>query len=288
MITNHPSVRWPAPAKVNRFLHIVGRREDGYHLLESVFQLIDWHDWLSFRVRPEPDIRLSCNLPALSHQDNLAYRAAALLKRETQCPLGVDIHLEKHIPMGAGLGGGSSDAATVLVALNHLWQLNLSSSQLADMALQLGADVPFFIHGHNAYVTGIGEHIEPIDIDLPTLLLVTPNVHVSTQSVFQHPDLTRESQIVGKNALPTPLGKFGRNDCEPLVRTLYPEIDAIFQTLEEFCHPRLTGTGATVYAMFDNPMKARKIAPRCSTTWKVRVVNTLPHSPLLEMLGNGH
>ncbi|MBU1310516.1 MAG: 4-(cytidine 5'-diphospho)-2-C-methyl-D-erythritol kinase [Gammaproteobacteria bacterium] len=244
----------PAVAKLNLFLHITGRREDGYHNLETLFQLLDVGDELRFSLRQDGAIELDCNNSELINEQNLVLRAARLLQQYSGCKLGCDIYLEKHLPMGGGLGGGSSDAATTLLGLNKLWQLQLSIDVLADLGLSLGADVPLFVRGFTAFAQGVGEKLQPVQLDEKLYLVVTPNCHVSTAEIFQHPDLTRNSK-------PIPLGEVlsanWRNDCQPLVERLYPIVAITLQWLVEYAPCQMTGTGASVFAAFPDQTSAQ-------------------------------
>lgn len=238
---------WPAPAKLNLMLHITGRREDGYHLLQTVFQLLDYGDRLAFDVRQDGQIN-NLNLPAgVSAQHDLASRAARLLQQHSQTPLGADIHLDKRIPMGGGLGGGSSDAATTLLALNHLWGCALSIEQLAALGAQLGADVPVFVRGHSAWAEGVGDIITPIQLPPSRYLVICPPVHLSTASMFAHPMLQREQPRMTLQDF-----YLGARDnaFTPVARAQSAEIDALFNLLEPHATPQLTGSGAAVFCAF--------------------------------------
>jgi 4-diphosphocytidyl-2-C-methyl-D-erythritol kinase len=235
---------WPAPAKLNLMLRILGRREDGYHLLQTVFQFLDYADELSFAVNDSGQIRLLNPQPGIPAEQDLVVRAARRLQAEAGLSQGVEIRLHKRIPSGAGLGGGSSDAATCLLALNHLWRLHWPRQRLAELGLGLGADVPIFIHGHAAWAEGIGERLEPIDLPQPWYLCLTPACQVSTGAVFGAAQLTRD-------AAPIRIAAFRagqqENSCEALVRQQYPLVDAAMAWLEQHGKARLTGTGSTVF-----------------------------------------
>jgi 4-diphosphocytidyl-2-C-methyl-D-erythritol kinase len=254
------AITLPAPAKLNLFLHITGRRADGYHNLQTVFQLLDYSDELRFSLRSDDQLRFTCNDRSLDNTDNLVVRAARLLQgtlQETlQRPLGADIHLDKHIPAGAGLGGGSSDAATTLVALHRLWQGQLTRAALADLGLQLGADVPVFVMGHSAWAEGIGEDLTPVTLDPQYFLVLTPACHVATATIFSHQQLTRDSTAIKMCAF---LAGQSRNDCEALVRKLYPAVDAALNWLSQFAPARMTGTGSSVFAAFSEEAQARAV-----------------------------
>lgn len=238
----------PAPAKLNLFLHITGRRADGYHLLQTVFQFIDRADTLHFQRRDDGIITLSPELAGVPAESNLIVKAARLLAAASGCPSGADIVLEKVLPMGGGIGGGSSDAATTLLGLNHLWQLGLDADQLAALGLQLGADVPVFVRGRAAWAEGVGEALIPVEIPEPYYLVLTPKAHVSTAEVFNHADLTRSTPAITLAAF---LGGGAsadlRNDCENVVRTLAPEVDAALSWLALHGTARMTGTGACCF-----------------------------------------
>lgn len=250
------AITLPAPAKLNLFLHITGRRADGYHNLQTLFQLLDYSDELRFSLRTDGQLRFTCNDRSLDNTDNLVVRAARLLQRTLQCRLGADIHLDKHIPAGAGLGGGSSDAATTLVALHRLWQGQLTRVALANLGLQLGADVPVFVMGHSAWAEGIGEELTPVTLDPQYFLVLTPACHVTTATIFSHQQLTRDSTAIKMCAF---LAGQSRNDCEALVRKLYPAVDAALNWLSQFAPARMTGTGSSVFAAFSEEAQARAV-----------------------------
>ncbi|GAB3744337.1 4-(cytidine 5'-diphospho)-2-C-methyl-D-erythritol kinase [Lysobacter olei] len=240
---------WPAPAKLNLFLRIVGRRADGYHLLQSVFRILDWGDTLRLRVRDDGRVmRHGGSVEGVEEAADLTVRAAKLLQREANCALGVDIVIEKRIPAGGGLGGGSSDAATVLVALNRLWGLDLDVGRLAALGLSLGADVPVFVRGENAWAEGVGEQLSPIALPPAWYLLVAPGVHAPTAALFQSPDLTRNAApaTISDFVSGVPLG----NAFEPVLRGREPAVDAVFQVLSHVGTPHLTGSGSVVFVEF--------------------------------------
>lgn len=245
----------PAPAKLNLFLHILGRRADGYHQLETVFQILDWGDCLHFEQAEDISV---CQQPdgGIAEQQNLVYRAAKLLADHSHCHKGIRIRLEKRIPTGAGLGGGSSDAATTLLALNRIWQLNLSTDRLAELGLKLGADVPVFIKGESAFATGIGEQLTPIDTPNSWFLVFTPPIHVSTESIFSNPQLTRDSRPIKMCALAAPEG---RNDCQAVVEMLYAGVAKSRKVLEKFCPVKMSGTGSSLFAEFEQKADAEQV-----------------------------
>lgn len=252
----------PAPAKLNLFLHITGRRADGYHLLQTVFQLLDYGDELRFSLRDDSQITLNCNSTELATNDNLVLRAAYLLREHTGATQGADIELIKRIPTGAGLGGGSSDAATTLVALNTLWQCRLERDTLATLGLRLGADIPVFVHGRSAWAEGVGELLQPVNLPALYYLVLSPACHVSTASIFSHQQLTRDTRAIKMAAF---LAGQSQNDCEKLVRTLYPEVNAALEWLSQFSKPRMTGTGSSVFATFHDEASAREILRQLPT-----------------------
>ncbi|MEO3878429.1 4-(cytidine 5'-diphospho)-2-C-methyl-D-erythritol kinase [Rheinheimera fenheensis] len=244
----------PAVAKLNLFLHITGRRPDGYHNLQTLFQLLDVGDALRFNLRADSQILLSCNNESLVNEQNLVLRAARLLQQYSNCALGCDIYLDKRLPMGGGLGGGSSDAATTLLGLNKLWQLNLSIDTLAELGLTLGADIPLFVRGKTAFAEGVGEKLQPVNLAEKVYLVVTPECHVSTAEIFQHPDLIRNSIPISIEQLHQ---SSWRNDCQPLVERLYPNVAITLQWLVEYAPCQMTGTGASVFAAFPDQTSAQ-------------------------------
>lgn len=291
---------WPAPAKLNLFLHITGRRADGYHELQTVFQFLDYGDELRFNLRDDGQVRRVNAVAGVPEADDLVVRAARLLQTETGCTQGVDILLEKRLPMGGGLGGGSSDAATTLVALNQLWQLNLDEDRLAELGLSLGADVPVFIHGRAAWAEGVGERLEPLDLPEPWFVVLAPRVNISTHELFSDPQLTRDVQPIKIRDYLLRVGVGGvcgalfdgddtdsighvRNVFEPLVREKYREVDAALTWLTQFAPARLTGTGACVFAAFADESQARHVADQVEGRWQTIVAAACNRSPLSEM-----
>ncbi len=250
------SLTLACPAKLNLFLHITGRRDDGYHLLQTVFQLIDRCDTLTLTPRDDGRVVFHCSDSTLEGDDNLVVRAAALLRETTGSRRGASIHLTKRIPTGAGLGGGSSDAAAALRGLNHLWQCGLGEDALATLGLRLGADVPLFVRGRSAWGEGVGEVLTPVELPPRFYLVITPNCHVSTQDIFSHRELTRNTTAIKMAAF---LEGHTRNDCENVVRSLYPPVDEALNWLQNFAPARMTGTGASVFATFDSEQLATAI-----------------------------
>ena len=251
----------PAPAKLNLMLHIVGRRADGYHLLETVFQFLDYADTLHFSARDDGEIILHSTIDGVAHDDNLIVRAARLLQTESQSKLGADIWLDKKLPVGGGIGGGSSNAATTLVGLNHLWQTQLSLEKLAELGLSLGADVPVFVLGRAAFAQGIGEKLEPVDLAEPWYLVAVPPVSISTAKIFSDPCLTRDTPVTNMR---TVLKQSGHNDCQAVVEKRYPEVRNALILLNKFVEARLTGTGSCIFGGFPNEQQAAKVATQIS------------------------
>ncbi|BAP41533.1 4-(cytidine 5'-diphospho)-2-C-methyl-D-erythritol kinase [Pseudomonas sp. 21LCFQ02] len=247
----------PAPAKLNLMLHILGRRADGYHQLQTLFQFVDYGDELGYALRDDGQIILNTEIPGVPHDSNLIVRAARALQAQSGCPLGIDIWLEKRLPMGGGIGGGSSDAATTLLALNHLWQLGLDHDALAKLGLSLGADVPVFVRGHAAFAEGVGEILTPVEPDEPWYLVVVPQVSVSTVEIFSDPLLTRDSKPI--KVRPVPEGN-GRNDCQAVVERRYPEVHNALKWLGKYTEAKLTGTGGCVFGAFPNKAEADKVS----------------------------
>jgi 4-diphosphocytidyl-2-C-methyl-D-erythritol kinase len=274
---------WPAPAKLNLCLHIVGRRADGYHLLQSAMQLIDLCDELQFYKRPAGVIERIGDNGDIPAESDLVVRAARLLATRYEVFEGVGIEIHKRIPVQGGLGGGSSDAATVLVALNYLWRLDLKIDQLAALGLELGADVPIFVRGHSAWTEGIGESLTPYDFPERMYLVVKPQAGVSTADVFQDPELTRDSPITTVNDF---LASGGHNDCTPVVRKRSSEIAEALDWLGEFGQARLTGTGACVFVAMADRATAQRTASLVPSGWTGYVVRGVNRSPLLDRLAH--
>jgi len=277
---------WPAPAKLNLFLRITGRRDDGYHALQTVFRMLDWGDTIRLRPRADGWIRrIGDSVPGLAEADDLVIRAARLLQKEANVHQGVDITAEKRIPSGAGLGGGSSDAATVLRALDHLWHLDLGEDRLAALGLTLGADVPVFVRGRNAWAEGVGESLVPIELPPAWYVLADPGVHVNTAGLFQAPELTR-------NAAPATMADFVSgaslgNAFEPVLRRREPAVEAVFEVLSEVGTPRLTGTGSGCFVEFATRESAEAAQVQVASRVSSRVVGGAARSPLLDALEAG-
>ena len=269
--------RWPAPAKLNLMLRIVGRRADGYHLLQTVFHFVDLCDWIIFTPRSDGEVRLKNTLPDVAEEEDLTVRAAKLLKNETGFTGGVTIDVEKNLPMGGGLGGGSSDAATTLVVLNHLWELGLSKEKLMQLGLQLGADVPVFVFGKSAWAEGVGEVLSEISIPESWYVILKPDCHVNTREIFLSKDLTRDSKSI--NISDFLAGQYN-NDCLGIVRKLYPSVGVSLRDLSEFSEGRLTGTGACVFAQFESEAKAAEACLALKDKWQVYLAKGLNSSPL--------
>ena len=247
---------WPAPAKLNLFLHVVGRRADGYHLLQTVFRFINRADTLRFAPRQDGEIHLLTPIPGVSPEQDLTVRAARRLQFESGCSLGADITLEKHLPMGGGLGGGSSDAATVLLALNHLWRLGLSTERLQQIGLALGADVPVFIGGENAFAEGVGETLKPVMLPPAWYLVAEPAVQVPTAAIFGAPELRRDTPAIQFSEWRPGLGD---NDLEAVACRRFPEVAEALACLRQFAPARMTGSGACVFAEFASADEAERV-----------------------------
>ena len=273
-----PVTVWPAPAKLNLFLHITGRRPDGYHDLQTVFQLIDLFDDIGVQARPDGRIERQAGPPDVPPETDLVVRAARALQAATGSRQGANLWVTKRIPMGGGLGGGSSDAATVLVALNRLWDCGLAEDDLAAIGVKLGADVPVFVRGRSAWAQGLGEHLTPVELSPTWFILVHPQVHISTGVVFQAPELTRNSPPITMSGF---LQSGGRNDFEPVVRVRYPEVGRALDWLGHFAPARLTGTGSCIFAPCAGPEAAHDIATRVPGQWRATVARGLNVSPLL-------
>ncbi|MCX4189604.1 4-(cytidine 5'-diphospho)-2-C-methyl-D-erythritol kinase [Methylophaga sp. OBS3] len=270
---------WPAPAKLNLFLHITGQREDGYHLLQTAFQFVDYGDTLEIAVTESPTIHLSPALPGVTDDDNLIVRAAKLLQQATNTKLGADICLQKQLPMGGGLGGGSSDAATTLVALNAQWKCQLSQDKLAELGLQLGADVPVFVRGQAAWAEGVGELLTPISPPEPWYLVVIPDCQVSTAEIFSTSELTRDCVPIKISGF---LSGEGSNVCEAVVKQRYPAVAEALDWLAQYANPKMTGTGACVFASFATAAEAKQVWQQLPVLWQGFVAKGCNQSTLLD------
>ncbi len=272
---------WPAPAKLNLFLHVTGRRPDGYHDLQTLFQLIDLCDDIGITVRDDGQIERLAGPTGVPPETDLVIRAARALKAATGTPLGASLRVTKRIPMGGGLGGGSSDAATTLLALNHLWATGLTPEKLADIGLTLGSDVPVFVYGSSAWAEGRGERLQPVELPERWFAVVHPGVHVATAQVFQAPELTRNSPQLTMRAF---FQTGGRNDCESVVRARFPEVAEALDWLARSAPARLTGTGACVFAGFASALDAQAVAARVPSRWTSFVTRGLNTSPVRKRL----
>ncbi len=275
---------WPAPAKINLFLHVTGRREDGYHRLQTVFRLVDLADTLRFSPRDDSRVVPARPIPGVAAADDLCVRAAELLKRATGQAAGVTIELEKRIPMGGGLGGGSSDAATTLVALNHLWGLGLGREELQRLALELGADVPLFVFGENAFGEGVGEELTALTLPPAWYLILVPPVQVPTAGVFAAPELTRDTKPIKITAFFEGLSQRKlRNDLEPVVSERYPEVAHHLAWLRRRGEAHMSGSGACVFAEFSTESEARAVYAQLPQAMRGFVARGLEHHPLHEL-----
>lgn len=269
----------PAPAKLNLFLHVTGRRADGYHLLQTAFQLIDRCDTLDFEVRDDGQIIRSNDIPGVPAETDLIVRAARLLQDKTQCQLGANLTLHKILPMGGGLGGGSSDAATTLMALNRLWHTGLSKTELMSLGLQLGADVPFFIFGENAFAEGVGEELQAIQTPERWFVVIEPGVQVPTPAIFSAKELTRDSKIVRIADFSSNAEMFWKNDLQTVACAMFPEVDEAVRWLSQFGNAKMTGSGACVFCAFADESAADKVIaqmPERWTSWKAKALNRHP------------
>ena len=278
---SNSGVPWPAPAKINLFLHVTGRRADGYHLLQTLFQFVDHGDTLHFTLREDGDIRRLSALAGVAPEQDLVVRAARKLRELTGCARGVDIAVDKRLPMGGGLGGGSSDAATVLVALNHLWGTAVPVDELARVGLSLGADVPVFIRGEAAWAEGVGEILTPCPAEEGPVLVIIPACNVETRVVFNDLELTRDTPPI---TMPAFSLAGSRNDCESVTRRLYPEVGRALEWLSRHAWTRMSGTGASVYALFDSDSAADAVARQVPPEWRCFRARRVNRSPLLDRL----
>ncbi len=275
------STNWPAPAKINLFLHIIGRRDDGYHILQTVFQFLDYCDYLDFEITNDRTISRTSIIEGVSEESDLIVKAAKLLQERSGTEFGVNMEIRKSIPMQGGLGGGSSDAATTLVALNYLWKLDYSADVLLELGLQLGADVPVFIQGKATFAEGVGEQFTPIEPAEAWLLVVRPDCEISTAEIFNAEDLTR-------NTPPITIRDFlrdgGHNDCLAAVKKRYPEVVEAMTWLAQYSEPKLTGTGSCIFAEFVGQEMAEQALEELPKRWHGIACRTMNDSPLLERL----
>ena len=286
----------PAPAKLNLFLHVTGRRPDGYHLLQTVFQLVDFNDLLHFELRDDDQIRRSNEIPGVPEESDLIVRAARLLQGALRqknsalagtppAPLGANIGIEKNLPMGGGLGGGSSDAATTLMALNHLWQGGLSRQELMDLGLQLGADVPFFLFGRNAFAEGIGESLQKLDTPGLWFVIIQPGVTIPTEIIFSSSELTRSTKPVKMTDFSIGTKKlFGKNDLEAVAVSKFPEVAEAIKWLGNYGEARMTGSGACVFCAFTEEHDADKVLKSVPVQWKAWKAKAMQEHPLAGLL----
>jgi 4-diphosphocytidyl-2-C-methyl-D-erythritol kinase len=275
------TLSYPAPAKLNLFLHVVGRRNDGYHLLQTLFRFIDFSDTLHFTLRSDGEVQRINDIKGVPQEHDLCVRAARLLKQQCSCPLGVDIKIEKRIPMGGGLGGGSSDAATTLLALNHLWQLGLSRERLMETGLSLGADVPVFVFGENAFAEGVGEQLQAYPLPDVWYVVLFPPVHVATAQIFARQELTRNTISLTIRALPTARLQ---NDLQSVVCNLYPEVKRYLAWLDQFTQASMTGSGACVFAEFIDEEQAQAVLNLLPADMHGIVARGLPQHPLKDLI----
>lgn len=275
------SITLPAPPKLNLFLHITGRRDDGYHNLQTLFQLLEGGDELTFTTTENSQISLSPQIEGVAEGDNLIFRAALILQQESNISQGCIIQLDKKLPMGAGLGGGSSNAATTLLALNRLWGCNLPIEKLAKLGAQLGADVPVFVEGFSAFAEGIGDQLTPVEIAESWYLIITPNCAVSTAQIFSHPQLTRNSAPIKIRALSE--GQY-RNDCQAIVEKLHPQVKEVVDWLKAYSEPLMTGTGASVFCRWATEAQAKEILSRVPQHWNAFIARGVNHSVVHQKL----
>lgn len=276
-----------APAKLNLFLHVTGRRADGYHLLQSVFQLIDKGDVLHFAVRDDEVIHRSTELAGVPAESDLVVRAARLLQAEAKKQgktLGAEIAVEKRLPMGGGLGGGSSDAATTLLALNHLWQIGLTRTELMALGLQLGADVPFFLFGQNAFAEGIGEDLVAVETPDRWFIVIEPGVSVPTQRIFSSTELTRDTKPVKISDFSGANESFGKNDLQVVAANLFPPIADAIKWLQQYGDARMTGSGACVFCPFKDEQQAEAVLATVPQQWKAWKAKAIAHHPLAYLI----
>ncbi|HZP94311.1 MAG TPA: 4-(cytidine 5'-diphospho)-2-C-methyl-D-erythritol kinase [Burkholderiales bacterium] len=281
----NPAFEWfAAPGKLNLFLHVVGRRPDGYHLLQTVFRFIDYGDEVGVCVRDDGMIRRAHDVPGVPERADLCVRAAVLLKSETGCRFGAELALRKRLPIGGGLGGGSSDAATTLLVLNERWELGLPRSRLQELGLRLGADVPVFVFGRNAFAEGVGERLQALELESAWYLVLVPQVSVSTAEIFDSPELTCNSNAITIAAF---LGGRGHNDLEPVVCRRYPEVERHLSWLRRYGRAAITGTGACVFSAFPTQAQAREVLAKLPPDMKGFVARGLDRHPLCREAEDG-
>lgn len=282
MTANETAFEGVSPAKLNLFLHITGQRSDGYHHLQTVFQLLDWGDDIRIRANQSAEITLTCPKIPLAPERNLAVKAALALRAHAdKLDLGAHIEIEKHIPDGAGLGGGSSNAASVLLVLNKLWKLDLTADTLAEIGRELGADIPVFVHGHSAWAEGIGEHLTPVNLPEKVFLVIKPQVSIATAEIFQTKELTRDTPAI---TIATFFEGRYRNDCESVVFQKFPEVKAVAEWLGQYGTPRLTGTGSCVFLECQSRAQAAKIAQQVPAGSRAFVAQGVNQSPIVTAL----
>jgi 4-diphosphocytidyl-2-C-methyl-D-erythritol kinase len=284
-MTEHQETRefesWPAPAKINLFLHVTGRRGDGYHEIQTLFQLLDWGDTINIRACDDGRIRRTGSNYGVEEEADLVVRAALLLKDHCHSNRGAEIQVKKRIPMGSGMGGGSSDAATVLLALNRLWRCHLTMGELCSIAVRLGADVPVFVRGHSAMATGIGECLQPVKLGGRHYVLVFPGVSIATAEVFSDPLLVRNSPLL---TLEDALSGKGRNDCQAVVLRRYPVIGEMMQALRRWGQPMMTGTGSALFIPMSCEKQAKLAAREIKSLYNSRAVTGLDRSPVYKKI----
>ena len=276
----------PAPAKLNLFLHVTGRRADGYHLLQTAFQLIDRCDYLDFVVREDGQIVRTNDIEGVPADGDLIVRAARLLQKQTGCALGADLTLHKQLPMGGGLGGGSSDAATTLMALNHLWKTGLSRDELMKTGLQLGADVPFFLFGENAFAEGVGEELQPLNTPACWFVVIEPGVQVPTPAIFSAKGLTRNTKPVRIADFSSSKEIHWKNDLQTVACALFPQVDEAIQWLSVFGDAKMTGSGACVFCAFADEASADSVLKQVPDRWVSWKAKALSRHPMALTLGS--
>lgn len=282
---NHSSLHCLAPAKLNLFLHVTGRRADGYHLLQTAFQLIDRCDTLEVQSRNDQRIRRTNTVAGVSEEDDLIVRAARLLQAHTHSRLGADLTLHKLLPMGGGVGGGSSDAATTLIALNHLWDCGLKRQELMELGLHLGADVPFFIFGHNAFAEGVGEQLQEITTPEAWFVVIEPGVQVPTPAIFSAKGLTRDTKPIRITDFSSSAKTNWKNDLQAVACSMYPEVGKAIQWLKNFGDAKMTGSGACVFCAFPDENSAEKVlsqVPENWISWKAKALREHPMYHLVQ------